>query len=66
VLRTIAETGTGVSLRHIWDDPQHRADLQAARGRSTVPVLRITDKDGDRWMPESADIVRYLHELART
>ena len=66
VLRTIAETGTGVSLRHIWDAPQHRADLQAARGRTTVPVLRITDKDGDRWMPESADIVRYLHELART
>lgn len=66
VLRAIAETGTEVLLRHIWDEPQHRTDLQAARGRTTVPVLRITDRDGDRWMPESADIVRYLCEFAQT
>ena len=66
VLRAITETGANVSLRHIWDEQQHRADLQAARGRTTVPVLRIADQDGDRWMPESTDIVRYLHELAKT
>ena len=62
VLTAIAETGAEVALRHVWDDPQHRADLQAARGRTTVPVLRISGNDGDRWMPESADIVRYLRE----
>ncbi len=64
VLKAIADTGTEVELRHIWDEPQHRTDLQAARGRTTVPVLRITGSDGDRWMPESADIVRYLQERA--
>lgn len=62
VLNAIAETGTEVELRHIWDQPNHRTDLQAARGRTTVPVLRISGKDTDRWMPESADIVRYLRE----
>lgn len=64
VLNAIAATGAEVELRHIWNEPQHRTDLQAERGRTTVPVLRITGKDSDRWMPESADIVRYLHERA--
>ncbi|TXG84206.1 MAG: hypothetical protein E6R12_05345 [Sphingomonadales bacterium] len=65
VLRAIDETGAKVELRHIWDEPEHRGALQAARGRTTVPVLRIEDASGDRWMPESADIARYLHGLAR-
>ena len=60
VLRAIDETGAKVELRHVWEQPKYRAELQAARGRTTVPVLRITGKDGDRWMPESLDIVRYL------
>jgi hypothetical protein len=34
---------------------------KTARGRTTIPVLRITTADGeDRWMQETADIVRYL------
>lgn len=66
VLHAIRETGAEVELRHVWNHPQHRLDLQAARGRTTVPVLRITGADGsDRWMPESLDIVRYLKERAR-
>lgn len=64
VLNAIAETGAEVELRHIWDQPNHRADLQAARGRTTVPVLRISGDTTDRWMPESADIVRFLRERA--
>jgi glutaredoxin len=66
VLAAIKETGAKVELRHIWDDTRHRAELQAARGRTTVPVLRITSDAEDRWVPESADIVRYLRELAAT
>lgn len=62
VLRAIRETGTKVELRHIWENPPYRAELQAARGRTTVPVLRIMGSGEDRWMPESADIVRYLQE----
>ena len=40
-------------------------ELFAARGRGTVPVLRIDHADGTtRWMPESLDIIRYLKTLA--
>ena len=61
VLRVIDALGLDVELRNIYDDRQHFDGLRAARGRTTVPVLRITSSDGeDRWMPESADIVRYL------
>ena len=64
VLRAINETGATVELRHIWNNPVFREELQAARGRTTVPVLRITSNGTERWMPESADIVRYLRERA--
>ena len=52
-----------VEPRNILIDPQHRSDLVDARGRATVPVLRITSPDGDdRWMPESRDIMAYLQK----
>lgn len=60
VLRVIEELGIDVELRNIWEDDTYRADLIEARGRATVPVLRCTGRKGDRWMPESADIIRYL------
>jgi len=61
VLRAIDALGLEVELRNIYTHPSHLAELREARGRTTVPVLRITSPDGkDRWMPESADIVRYL------
>lgn len=49
-----------VELKDIHRDPAAHADLVAAMGRQTVPVLRI--EDGDVWMPESADIIRFLYE----
>ena len=61
VRRVIDELGLDVELRDIYGDKRHREELREARGRTTVPVLRITSADGeDRWMPESADIIRYL------
>ena len=61
VRRVIDALGLDVELRSIFDDPKHLRALREARGRTTVPVLRITSPDGEeRWMPESADIVRYL------
>ncbi len=61
VRSSIDRLGIDVELREIFENPQHRDDLVAARGRATVPVLRITSPNGDeRWMPESRDIVRYL------
>ena len=62
VIRVIDELGIDVELRDIWADETHRRDLMEARGRTTVPVLRCTSKTRDRWMPESADIVRYLRD----
>jgi glutathione S-transferase len=63
VRRAIDRLDVAVELRDITSEPQHRADLLEARGRTTVPVMRVGEADGnDRWMPESADIIRYLEE----
>ncbi len=63
VRSAIDRLGINVELRDIFQDSQHRDDLIDARGRATVPVLRITSPGGEeRWMPESRDIVRYLKE----
>ena len=57
----IDRLGVDVELRDIFADQKYRDELVGARGRATVPVLRITSADGEqRWMPESRDIVRYL------
>ena len=62
VLRAIARLRLegAIELRDVLVDPSRRAELIAARGRATVPVLRCSSPAGDRWMPESRDIVRYL------
>lgn len=58
---TIDQMGIDVELRDIFADQKLLDELIKARGRATVPVLRITSPDGEeRWMPESRDIVRYL------
>ena len=60
----IDRLGIDVELRDILLDERYRDELIAERGRPTVPVLRITSPDGgERWMPESADIMVYLEEL---
>lgn len=65
VTSAIDRLGLDVELREIFQDPQYREQLVDARGRATVPVLRIRSPDGeDRWMPESRDIVRYLESIA--
>lgn len=61
VRSAINKLAIDVELRDIFEDSQHRDDLVNARGRATVPVMRITAPDGnDRWMPESRDIISYL------
>ncbi|MGB5704763.1 MAG: glutathione S-transferase N-terminal domain-containing protein [Polyangiales bacterium] len=61
VLRAIDTLRLDVELRNIYENRDYLQELRDVRGRTTVPVLRITSPDGeDRWMPESADIVRYL------
>ena len=66
VTSAIDRLGLDIELREVFDTPAFREELVAARGRATVPVLRITSTDGeDRWMPESRDIVRYLESLSQ-
>ncbi|MGI9262769.1 MAG: glutaredoxin family protein, partial [Woeseiaceae bacterium] len=61
VFRAIDLLDIDVDRRNIFEGTKHRDDLVKARGRATVPVLRITSPDGDdRWMPESRDIASYL------
>lgn len=60
VLRVIDELHIDIQLRDIYADPDAYRELVTARGRATVPVLRCTAGEVDRFMPESADIIRYL------
>lgn len=63
VREAIDQLGVDVELRNVIEDSQHRDDLINARGRASVPVLRITSPDGEhRWMPESRDIIKYLRQ----
>ncbi|HJL41545.1 MAG TPA: glutathione S-transferase N-terminal domain-containing protein [Myxococcales bacterium LLY-WYZ-16_1] len=62
VLQAMDELGVEVELRDITRDRQAFQDLMAARGRPTVPVLRRTTSSEDHWMPESADIIRWLRQ----
>lgn len=66
VLRALEPLELSVELVDIADDPRARSDLLAARGRGTVPVLRVGDGEisDDRWKPESLDIIRELRRLA--
>lgn len=57
---TIATLGVEVELRDIHQHPEHMRDLMIARGRQTVPVLRIEEAGREEWMPESADIQKWL------
>lgn len=64
VSSAINKFGLQVESRDIMQSNEYREQLVAARGRATVPVLRIDSPDGGvRWMPESRDIVRYLESL---
>lgn len=60
VRRAVSDLGLEVQLVDIHRDPSAQAELVAATGRPTVPVLHI--EEGDVWMPESGDIVRFLYE----
>lgn len=55
--------GVEIELRDTLYDGDNIAELVEATGRRTVPVLRIEEPDGEvSWLPESADIIRYLQQ----
>ena len=63
VLDTMEQLGLQeqVVLRSV-DQDLHDADLRKARGRGTVPVLRIQWGGDDVWMPESEEIRAFLRQ----
>lgn len=61
VFRVLDRLGLEVDVADPTRDSAARDALWQARGRGTVPVLRIERPDGEvEWMPESADIVAWL------
>lgn len=54
--------GIDIERRDTLRDADARRELLVGGGRSTVPCLRIESQDGVRWLYESLDIMRYLHE----
>lgn len=64
VRKAIATLALDIELRDVMREPAHRRELAAHGGSTTVPCLRIgkSDPARDRWMYESADIIRYLNE----
>ena len=55
--------GLEIPLCDTQQDVDHHRELIEAMGRATVPVLHIKGEAGGvKWLPESADIVRYLND----
>lgn len=63
VSRALDDLGLEVEYEDINQKPEALQALVEARGRRTVPVLRIEQQEGQTtWMPESSDIISYLYE----
>lgn len=63
VRRAIAALGIEdhVEMRDVLRELRRREELFEARGRGTVPVLRIEEDDGSvRWLGESREIIAWL------
>lgn len=65
VLSAIQQLGLEVAIRNVAADHAALEDLYNARGRTTVPVLRITSPEGEQWLPESREIVKYLAGISQ-
>jgi hypothetical protein len=58
----LAELSLDVPMKDVLLDEAAWQDLVKLGGRDMVPCLRISGPKGDRWLYESEDIVRYLHQ----
>jgi len=52
-----------IEERNIHKTPKYASELEAAVGRTTVPVLRTDSGGSTEWLPESADIVNHLYAV---
>jgi len=60
----LRDLGLEIEIRDIHRERRWLDELVEARGRRTVPVLRIEGEDGTEWMPESEDIIAYLYRIS--
>ena len=68
VQRAAEALGLTLEARNIWENPDWSSELATARGRLTVPVLRIDSANqASEWISESRVIIQFLtnyHERA--
>lgn len=63
VLRAVEQMGLKIDLRNIQSNSSWYRELVDDGGRSTVPCLRIEEKNSwVEWLYESYDIIDYLQE----
>ena len=63
VLFTLKDLKTSVELKNLSGDRELRSELIKNGGKSKVPCLKIAAGNKDKWLYESADIIRYLKNL---
>ena len=63
VLLALKGLNVNVELRNLSGNRELRSELIANGGKSQVPCLKITEGNKDRWLYESADIIRFLKQL---
>jgi len=65
VQREASRLGIKLTIVDVFADREGRERLRAATGRTRVPVLEIpTAEGGERYLPESDDIIFYLRGIA--
>ena len=66
VRKAADKLGLKLDLIDVNEDSTARTVLLKARGRATVPVLRIPEGRGDRFLGESDDIDAFLQSWVKT
>ncbi|MCG7919355.1 MAG: glutathione S-transferase N-terminal domain-containing protein [Candidatus Thiodiazotropha taylori] len=66
VNRVIRKLNLKIEQRNAASDPNWADELQQLGGKLQTPCLKIEQKDGDRWLYESDDIIRYLRQRFAT
>ncbi|MCG7901232.1 MAG: glutathione S-transferase N-terminal domain-containing protein [Candidatus Thiodiazotropha lotti] len=62
VNRVIRKLNLKIEQRNAASDSNWADELQQFGGKLQTPCLKIQQQDGDRWLYESDDIIRYLRQ----
>lgn len=58
--RALHALNVQINISDIGKNLEHREELAKGGGRVKVPCLRIESPEGDKWLYESDDIIKYL------